>query len=273
MNAKSKSTAKNQPDFNLKHRITGAGVLIFFGVLVLPWMLGPPSEAQKTPETDLSQDAPMIEPLHSTFEDQVLAELEGVDPDFVEPEESVYVSKITPVGGQTSEPQKVNETSDASQEVAAQTTAESSKSMATVLKKAIDKSRQEASSEDQQAAPDKSDANPAAATVAKATPRDSDSAALSEVNPSEAIPTEPKIEVGWVVQVELLTDNEGANRLVQRLNEKGFRPQTTTVDTNLGKSTGTRIWLGPFAERAGAGRENDRLEKQMGKRGFIRVYP
>lgn len=269
MTAKSNTKAKSQPEFNLKHRITGAGVLIFFGVLVLPWMLGPPSEAQKelTPDDDQIVDA--IAPLHSTFEDQVLAELEGADPDFVEPEESVYVSKITPVSGQSTEPQKQDDGSgnNGSSEKGSE---EESKSMAAVLKKAIDKSREERKPDVQN---DKTDIDVETDVETVNTPEGGESNSEAVVGTKVTKPVEPKVDVGWVVQVELLTDKEGANRLVQRLNEKGFSPQTTTVDTNLGKSTGTRIWLGPFAERSGAGRENDRLEQQMGKRGFIRVYP
>ncbi len=244
-------------------------MLIFFGVLVLPWLLGPPSEAQKTTSVDDS-DAEVIAPLHSTFEDQVLAELEGADPDFVEPEESVYVSKITPVGGAGSEPKKVIDEASASSSADDSVSQQKSKSMAAVLKKAIDKSKVGDVVETQTEKPSAIAGSAEIKTEAvNSTNGDNETSKDPELNAN--VPT--KVDVGWVVQVELLTDKEGANRLVKKLNDNGFRPQTTTVDTNLGKSTGTRIWLGPFAERAGAGRENDRLEKQMGKRGFIRVYP
>ena len=41
-------------DFVLKHRIAGAAFLLFFGALVLPWLLGPPSEAEAVSYTHLT---------------------------------------------------------------------------------------------------------------------------------------------------------------------------------------------------------------------------
>ena len=42
-------------DFVLKHRIAGAAFLLFFGALVLPWLLGAPSDAKKIEPKDVVQ--------------------------------------------------------------------------------------------------------------------------------------------------------------------------------------------------------------------------
>lgn len=249
---------------NLKHRITGAGVLILFGALVLPWLLGPPSEAKKEQPGVAAQPVPER---HSTFEDQVLTELQGTNADFEEPEEVVYVSKITPVNGQAKpeqpvllEPQKNGNTDQ-------QKNPETTNSDGVTNN---DKKPNKPSSD--KADKDKpSKATPDSKTddtkIAKADPKPN--------KPAVSKPTsaKPKIDVGWVVQVELLIDKNGAKKLVDQLASKGFEPHTTIVDTNRGKNTGTRIWLGPFAQRAEAGAENEKLEAKMGKRGFLRVYP
>ena len=79
-------------EFDLKHRITGAAVLLFFGALVLPWLLGPPSVASKANRVD------GIEPsLVNGVEIDAIgvngSELQGG----VDIEETVYISKITPL--------------------------------------------------------------------------------------------------------------------------------------------------------------------------------
>jgi len=257
----------------MKHRITGAGVLIFFGALVLPWLLGPPSEAKKE---DVSE---AIIERHSTFEDQVLAELKGDDKSFQEPDETVYVSRITPVAGgkerAASEPQKSTPSGVASSGSSDDTnTRKKTPPLASGDDSAAEKTTEASVSK-------KSDSTKATApkqkknvaikkTISKPKstppPVKKKKAVVKKVAPA-------KVDVGWVVQVELLVDKKGAKRLVDELNGKGFAPRTTVVDTNRGKKTGTRIWLGPFEQRAQAGAENNKLKEKMGKSGFIRVYP
>ncbi|GAA6138419.1 hypothetical protein NBRC116583_21660 [Arenicella sp. 4NH20-0111] len=268
MEKKTKSKSASADEINLKHRITGAGVLIFFGVLVLPWLLGPPSEAQKGPADEMVTSADNQAVLRSTFEDEVLAELEGENEIFEEPEESVYVSKITPVGSSPNKPEKLDEKKPPEK---AKDQAAESKIAAAVVTKVADsgggtKSQAE---KPQQARAENGGAkdNANSNKVAKSTHQSKKPEVVSSSSPVR------KLDVGWVVQVELLTDKNGASKLVSELKTKGFSPQTTIVDTNRGKKTGTRIWLGPFESRNKAGNENDRLEKIMGKRGFIRVYP
>lgn len=283
----SESSDKNVGSFNLKHRVTGAGVLIFFGALVLPWLLGPPSEASK--QVDQDGVVTSQSPQHSTFEDKVLQEIQGVDSDFEEPEESVYVSKITPVdagkgkasapvlvsGSNTNPVEKTSDTGRAStgeKPSAVDTETQSAPAKLTTQKavaassktaevKKVTENVAEKTGTDKNS---KVDTSKVDKTTVAVTPK-----TVKKVKTA----TKAKLDVGWVVQVELLTDEKGAQRLVDDLSSKGFDPHTTVVDTNRGKKTGTRIWLGPYAQRAQAGAENDKLESKMGKRGFIRVYP
>ena len=82
------------------------------------------------------------------------------------------------------------------------------------------------------------------------------------------------IDVGWVVQVGLFSTTgyeARANKLVSELVGDGFKADSTVVETNRGK--GMRVWLGPFAKRADASKEVERLKGATGKDGFVRVYP
>jgi cell division septation protein DedD len=81
------------------------------------------------------------------------------------------------------------------------------------------------------------------------------------------------VKVGWIVQVGVFIEQAGAERVVQDLRSKGFNPSTSIVDTNRGKDTGTRIWLGPFEQRVAAAKAKTRLKNETGEAGFIRAYP
>ncbi len=250
---------------NLKHRVTGAGVLILFGALVLPWLLGPPSEAKKDP---LSAETPKVAERHSTFEDEVLSELQA-NPDFEEPEETVYVSKITPVNGEPkpAKPELQQSDSVAGGQPAGQKDTKEPNTQANNAAPVVEKPEKvKPKSATTKDVADK----PAVANVNKNDNANASKTVKDTLKPSVS---QSKVNVGWVVQVELLIDKNGAKKLVKELSGKGFEPHTTVVDTNRGPKTGTRIWLGPFEKRADAGAENDRLQAKMGKRGFLRVYP
>ncbi len=272
MSTNTESPESGSDPINLKHRITGAGVLIFFGALVLPWLLGPPSEAKK----DEAEQNLQIEERHSTFEDQVLAQLDDSALPFEEPEETVYVSKITPVNGKqvVSEPVAVsgNQADTQISDAVNSAIEEPSK-----LKKSETSKKPKVQTEIKKTTIDSKTLTKSGTDAAKITSISKSTKAKPVSKPSVASKTEKaavkKVDVGWVVQVELLIDKKGAERLVKQLSSKGFEPHTTIVDTNRGKKTGTRIWLGPFEQRSQAGVENDKLLAKMGKSGFIRVYP
>ena len=69
----------SEPDFVLKHRIVGALILIGFGVVVLPWILGGPESTGTAPVTESAQ-------ANANNEDD---------------NTKVFVSRITPIGGAT----------------------------------------------------------------------------------------------------------------------------------------------------------------------------
>jgi len=271
MSTKSESTEPQTDQINLKHRVTGAGVLILFGAIVLPWLLGPPSEATKETAEQTVQSTKQV---HSTFEDQVLAELDGSPDAFDEPEETVYVSKITPVDGERVPSKPEQQVSTESKSLAPKAlevnalepVAKNDKTETVNAGAPVLGSNDDTDNKAKQANTTSKPSNDSVPDVV--------SPEVPKPDPRPAVkPAPKKLEVGWVVQVELLIDKQGARRLVNELSGKGFEPHTTIVDTNRGKNTGTRIWLGPFQQRAQAAVENDKLEAKMGKRGFIRVYP
>lgn len=244
-------------DFVLKHRVTGAAVLLFFGAMFLPWLLGAP-DAVETSDL-VSNSEGVLENDLATVIDQSEEGLADLEQQFETDE--VFISKITPVD-QSSELQEGTDAGDAGQ-----------------IKTNVQEPRADSS------AP-KESSNPPSQTEVVTPPL---KASLSQVESSQAsensnvvskVPdnkTETSknisIEIGWAVQVGVFIDKSGASRVVQDLRSKGFEPSTTIVDTNRGKATGTRIWLGPYAQRVDAAKAKATLLAKTGEPGFIRRYP
>ncbi|RBP50974.1 SPOR domain-containing protein [Arenicella xantha] len=284
MSDPNKSDVKLADEFNLKHRITGAAVLLFVGALVIPWLLGPPSEASKQPSASISES--ISEDISARDIENELLGLDRVDE---LPEETVYISKITPLDG-----------SDSSDSVGVDEAVNKTESKES---KPSDKPAVSAKSEsvavEEKAAPKKPDVDPpvtqaTATNKPKPKPKeqsgsksDSNSKAeeerrlqaerekeLKNALEAEAQTAEVrKIQVGWVVQVGLYTEKVGVDKKMAELSKQGFSPQSTIVDTNRGPKTGTRVWLGPFQKRPDAEAKNQELKSKTGKDGFIRVYP
>jgi len=300
MSNSKQAAATKEADFVLKHRITGAAVLLFFGALVLPWLLGPPSEAKKTPTALLVED--QDSELSSTeIEEELLANLSEAE--LIEPEQ-VYISKITPLDAvrveeelrraeqRAKEPEKetailaVAEVAPADKSAVVKKNADdnqpaqSTEKKSAVVKKKVDSTvvstkertkKSDAKSSSKSAAiasEDKTGDNKS--TKVTASREDQLAAALAAESGSKPA---SKIDVGWVVQVGVFTDKNGAEKVVKDLSSKGFTPSTSTVDTNRGKGTGTRVWLGPFAQRVDAAKTKTRLTERTGEPGFIRAYP
>ncbi|MBT8115466.1 MAG: SPOR domain-containing protein, partial [Arenicella sp.] len=215
--------------------------LLFFGALFVPWLLGPPSVAVKT-ETegllDVQAETSSIEIENDLLE--VLQNEQQVEAD----EEPVYISKITPLN---TSPSSAAEESDGGQ----QTRNGASGEPASVVE------------------------NPSVAAVRSPLPAAARAEVASPDSKSEPEPEDAAadIDVGWAVQVGIYTNPVGVSKVLADLRAKGFKPSTTVVDTNQGKATGTRVWLGPYAQRVDAAKAKALLTEKTGEAGFIRIYP
>ena len=294
MSKESNIESDDLAEFDLKHRVTGAAVLLFFGALVLPWLLGPPSEASKV---DLAEEQVIesdVEPAEIVVASSGSRDISSID----DIEETVYISKITPLDARKN---RDNKTVDKPKpESQTQATTKGSDTSAQESSKALEAlvAEQKAGASGEQS--NTSDAAQAADQTKEALAEskvDSDServkrerelqaalAAELEAQKRENTDTPAKtntpkvakestVDVGWVVQVGLFTEKSRALTLINDLKNKGFKASSSVVDTNRGKNTGTRVWLGPFGKRVSAVSEQKRLKSKAGKDGFIRVYP
>lgn len=271
------SVEKNDQDFVLKHRIAGAAFLLFFGALVLPWLLGPPSEAKKDPVSEVVSVDAEQKTISEDLENEILAELQ----ESIEDGEQVYISKITPEGKIS---KLVNTKDEKSQEsertvskiqpidtpkstISVETEQEtiSSERKDTSVEKVIAQSSSKEQESEQKQSDNKPISEQERARIA--------AAELAAALEAESKDLTPAVTAGWVVQVGMFVDKNKAANVFKDLGKKGFKPSTSVVDTNLGLGTGTRVWLGPYKERQEAVDMKAQLAKKTGTSGFIRSYP
>jgi len=72
---------------------------------------------------------------------------------------------------------------------------------------------------------------------------------------------------GWVVRVGTFSKSANVESVASLLTNSGFKPKTTPVSTSLGNST--RVWLGPYAKRETADKISDRLKALTGEKGYV----
>jgi len=283
MSKKQNAESEQSAEFDLKHRITGAAVLLFLGALVLPWLLGPPSEASKVELSRVQPQDSVVEPAEiivGNDSGKTSSEISDV-------EETVYISKITPLdaqennglvdvastrgdGAQTTQQDSSEQDSTAAlqQLVREQSTEKQtdqddvSRTQASKTAEVDSKAEEREKQQQEQAKREKALQDALAAEIESSKPKPTSSTASAN-----------RVSVGWVVQVGLFTEKNRAIALISELKNKGFNASSSVVDTNRGKNTGTRVWLGPFAKRVSAINEQKRLKSKAGKEGFIRVYP
>ena len=250
---KQKKTSVADNEFLLKHRVVGAGVLLLFGALFLPWLLSAPGATGNANLTANGLSAAVSEnsgltslpsPAATSTEVLDIALQAAIADEQTSLNEEVYISKITPLDAQqNSAPSESTQTLLDESEDTAEPKSNNS----------IDSSQQ-AQSDNQEnvdTVVDQHNSNTDQELDSKTVK--SEFAGLESANlesaKKEAAST---VKVGWIVQVGVFIEKAGAERVVQDLGSKGFNPSTSIVDTNRGKDSGTRIWLGPFEQRVEA---------------------
>lgn len=233
---------QNQSDtFVLKHRLTGAAVLIGFAVVVLPMLLGGPEEQTGAEPAEQGSS---------------------------EPESGVFRSNITPIGGDTPSVQAAGEPDDgtgngseesagsvASEDVATNSDSEGGQGSG----QANGQSDGQGSAEAQGGA--------SGGTEAAGGDDGSEGSPDSEA----AQPVEQTLDRGWIVQVGTFKNSDNVAKLVAQLEEDGFSTSTSEVDTSEGLAT--RVWVGPYETRVEAARQKTRVKQRTGTEGLIVAYP
>ena len=246
-------------EFNLKHRVIGAAVLLFFGAAVLPWLLGPPSEASK-----FAVQGSNVSGIQLKSEVKAIDLLgDGIASDNIE--ETIFISKITPFDAN----KKSNSSEAAIKAVNRSANKGSDAEVSSVEEKAKPAAKEQAELKRQ----GKIKADELRVKQRKEREAAALKSKLAKKQSKNKSVTQSKVDVGWIVQVGLFTEKRRATAFISDLKSKGFDAYSNVVNTNRGKNTGTRVWLGPFARKVSANNELKRLKAKAKKDGFIRVYP
>ena len=254
-NSSNKQTDSSQ--FSLKHRLIGAGTLISFGVLILPWMLGSYSvehdQASKEKEEVKREAKPSsIASLVSDAGNKTVAQQSVGDSDKESNSETkktvdgksevkVFKSRVQPIEsvtkGQT-KPEKKPATNQAKQEVASES---ANKKQKVVKKTVADKPKKPATKQ------------------------------TTEKKPVKPKPESTTISRGYIVSVGVFGDVKNVEKMVADLKSKQFAPEVRKETFN--EKSVSRIYMGPYSTRAEAVKMKVRLSEKKISKTLIKTFP
>lgn len=226
-----KSATGAEPEYELKHRLTGAVILVVAAVLVIPLLLSQPVPDGSGVRSDSTGD------------------------------DSVFRSRIVPLDIGGTEPAAGQGGGD----LAVANLEDQQPALLDLTESTAD-GQADASEgtgpEPDQAAPD----TPSRPALVMTRIPDSVGTQDSETAKPTAAAKTP-VEGGWFVRVGTFSDKSNADRMSKRLTDNGYEPRMTSVSTGQGKST--RVSLGPFGEREKADEISNRLKSLVGEKGYV----
>ncbi|MGH1542396.1 MAG: SPOR domain-containing protein [Arenicella sp.] len=226
-------------DFVLKHRLIGAGILISVGVLFLPWILGSYSVDKVKGLVAGDAESSTVSISQNDFES------------LGEKDIKVFVSKIKPV---SSSSKKTDKTASEKKEVSDSVTEKKQSTEQKVVAKKAKETKK---------APDK-------VKVSKKTSAKKDKVTAS-TDKKNTTKKDKEVSQGYIVSVGVFVNSKNVGPMMKDLRSKSFKPSSSKIQTS--KGPGTRVWLGPFATRAEAGKERTKLKQSIGGKPGILKYP
>jgi DedD protein len=220
---------QNIQEYDPRNRLVGAVVLVILAIIFVPMLL---DSGDQPGEGDPEQTA--------------VIEIDDGD-------KKVFVSRISPVTTPADTPAEGASPEDEQTAAPEQTEPDSSalfKPITIAPPKAEDK------------APARKDATTRPAPAAESAPEEASKAV------KEKPAGKPPVQAGgWLVQIGVFSKPANAEKSADRLRAKGFTVHTGLVSTSKGEAT--RVWLGPFEERATAERILGVVARSTGQRGII----
>jgi DedD protein len=227
------STSSNQPEYQIKHRLTGAAIMVAVAVMVIPLLLKEPGiVASVEPGKNVTGSQQIfkskIEPLN----------LDNANKLVTSPDNPGLESTVKPALLESNE--SFN-SSTGNTEIAAADS--KSKNTEETAKKDSD------SVEPVVLTQDKNTETGSTKKTATSTPETFDG------------------DSGWTVRVGTFSKIENVESVSALLNNSGFNAQHTKVQTTLGAAT--RVWLGPYEKKETAVKVSLRLKALTGEKGYV----
>ncbi|MBX2867521.1 MAG: SPOR domain-containing protein [Acidiferrobacterales bacterium] len=243
-----------EPEYELKHRLTGAAILVILAVVVIPLFLSEPAlEANSSVE----EDGVAVQTFRSRIVPLNLNNVNGSDQS---------ASDLQSSNVDDRKPALLDLTLSSEAEQAASEPTEKPKKTALVM------------TQDQSKGPSKEalkKLTQAETKIKKPEEITEKKQKVAAVEPKTTAASKPKkasgqeqvTSAGWVVRVGTFSKQANVDSVSILLNNSGFNPKTKSVDTSLGKST--RVWLGPYAKRETADKISVRLKSLIGEKGYV----
>jgi DedD protein len=223
---------------SLKHRLIGAGILISFGVVILPWLLGSYSSEQLVEENGLA----LKENTEIKKTETPSTKIKEVSKP--KSEVKIFVSRVQPLNKSpdNSTPKQVIQKPKEAPKV-------KPKNVAVKTEKKVKTT----------VAPKSVKSEPKSTSKIKVTPK--------------PIPkkTETKIERGYIVSVGLFGNTKNVDKMLSDLRSKKFQPSVRKEKFN--SKTVSRVFMGPFATRAEAGKIKLKLSEKENIPSLIKEFP
>ncbi len=227
-----KSVSNPVPEYELKHRLTGAIIMVMLAVVVIPLLLSQPSLEANNDGLQTQQSG------NKTFRSKIVRNV-----DDIEQSETIVIDDSRPALLDLTKSQPAQQKSEeSSTKTALVMTQEPTTAATTNTSQSLENQKKP---KQEQAPPATNEKQPE--KVAK-------------------IPEEQDLE-GWVVRVGTFSKKANVDSISSMLTNSGFKPKTTSVSTSLGPST--RVWLGPYAKRETADKISDRLKSLTGEKGYV----
>lgn len=224
-----KSAKGAEPEYELKHRITGAIILVAAAVLVIPMLLSGPG-----PEGD----GDLRHPAREASSQSRIVPLD--------------LSEILPASGEGGEDLPLAAVED-QQPTLLDLTENNDGETTQAESRSVPDQGEDA--QDESARP---------ALVMTRIPDTPEEQAEAQARADTAVKAEGQGD--WIVRVGTFSKQANADRVFKLLTENGYAPKRTPVSTSEGSST--RVWLGPFAEKT-AKEVSTRMKDLVGEKGFV----
>ncbi len=250
-----------EPEYQLKHRLVGAAVLVVLAVVIIPLFL---SEPALEANSGVDENGVALQTFRSRITPLNLNNVNGAEQSEQDEElSSVVVDSRKPALLDLTLDSEQNAPTAPAEEPKEEKTALVMTNNASIAEEIESKPAVESLSEPEvKTAPEteqKAEPETKVAAVKKIEePKASDSAPINQ---------EETADSGWVVRVGTFSKKANVDSVSTLLNNSGFSPKTKLVDTSLGKST--RVWLGPYAKRETANKISERLKSLIGEKGYV----
>ena len=231
---------KNFQEYDPRHRLTGAVVLILLAIILLPMLL-------------------------NKNQDEKVVEAEAVVMEVTKEGNKVFVSRITSIvpatPTATSENIKNQETKSSAETTKVDKKGEADEVSSALFKPMSHTAVVKSSSKKTSVAKTQtSTASSSKTTVKKTSAGPSTSTAAKKSTTAAA-------SSGWILQVGVFSQAANAKKKISELKKKGFNAKSGIVKTS--KGTVTKVWIGPFKDRKSAENMQDRLQHKTRQRGMV----